>query len=512
MANPAPRTFIEHLNHEIRSPLTVLVGMTEMLSLSSLTDEQRQCVANMQQALDSVVGMLDSAVDFARLNAGLLSLRREPFHLKDALEEVRRSLTAGERPVADSVKIVVDRELPDRLIGDANRLRQVLGALAVHAVRLRGVRRLVVRASMRSQTAEDVALMFSLGDERLCSAPEVVNGGRPGQYIVCSESAFHGAAGPGLPLTVAAGLAELMDGRIWIGAAPDALVSQFAARFARSGSETPRDVAPVKQSAAGPRSSRRVLLADDVHANRQFLASMLRARGHVVVTADNGRDAVEIFAAQPERRRFDVVILDLEMPVMDGWLAAREVRRLDPAHRTRLAALTAHCVEGVAELIDGDFDAALGKPVSAQRLYDLVESCAEPVREEAGETAAGAGEALADYEGALVRLDGNEQLLDDLARFFLEDSPELLSESRAAFVRRDAKSLERAAHSIRGLASNFGAQRTVCAAKVLEDLGRKSEFAAAEAACQELETEVGRLTAALQRRLQQAAAAERSAR
>lgn len=516
MANAVSRTFIDHLNHEIRSPLTVLVGMSEVLSLSSLTDDQRQCLAAMQQALGAVLSTLDSAVDYSRLNARSLALRNEPFSLKEVLAEVRQSRIRGERSPKTVLEVVIEEGVPDRLTGDAGRVRQALGSLIDHAVRVRALRQLELSVALRSEPDDRVELAFLLAEQGSPSAVGPNGNGRSEGYLACSEETLNGGSGYHLDLIVAAGLAALMNGRIWINPSREGIVSQFTARFGLRSERSAEETAAVVRAPRTRPGARRVLLAEDVRANQQLLASLLRARGHVVVTAGNGLEAVELFEAQPAHRRFDAVILDLEMPVMDGWRAAREIRELEERRQTRLVALSAHRVEGLAELLDdGHFDAAISKPVAAQQLYDVVESCSQSSidrKDEDAEADASGGEALVDYEGALERLGGNEKLLDDLAQFFLEDSAELLSEARAAFARRDAKSLERAAHSIRGLASNFGAHRTVRAAVALEQLGRTGELAAAETACQELETEVGRLAKALEQRLSATVAREQDAR
>jgi len=121
-----PRTFIDHLNHEVRSPLTVIVGMAELLSLSSLSAEQRQQLAVLRQATDSILRLMDLAVDFSRLRSGVLSLKDERFSLRTVLNQVRQSADKGRSPRPHEVVIVAPPEAPDALAGDGGRLRQAL--------------------------------------------------------------------------------------------------------------------------------------------------------------------------------------------------------------------------------------------------------------------------------------------------------------------------------------------------------------------------------------------------
>jgi len=497
-----PRTFIDHLNHEVRSPLTVIVGMAELLSLSSLSAEQRQQLAVLRQASDSILRLMDLAVDFSRLRAGILSLKEERFSLRAVLNQVRQPAAKGEKP--RPLEIDLAPEAPDALAGDGGRLRQALAEVAAYLTEVRRIERLAVRVSAERSSAGELALTFIFAPADTPSLAPAENA-HEGEWIACSEDAVNKRHG--LELAVAAGLAQAMNGALWIAAksdVPDA--ARLTATF-----DVPQDVEEFEglfeeAAPAKPRIAKRILLAEDIRPNQQILGSLLRRRGHEVSIAENGAEAVKLFQQDPEA--FDVVILDLEMPVMDGRQAAEEIRRSSPSPSFRIIAMTAHRLEGSADLIEpGRFDGALGKPIDAERLFEAVESDGSRPSTQPARTAEskrdGASERLAlDYRAALKRLCGDEQLLDDLVQFFLDDSPELLGEARAAIERHDAKALERTAHSLKGLASNFGAQETVSAAAALEEIGRNAELAGAESACQSLEWEVGRLTAVLQDRIQ----------
>lgn len=499
-----PRTFIDHLNHEVRSPLTVIVGMAELLSLSSLSAEQRQQIAVLRQATDSILRLMDLAVDFSRLRAGALSLKDERFSLRAVLNQVQQPVAKGGQPRPLEIEIIAPPDVPDALEGDGGRLRQALAEVAAYLTEVRCIERLAIQISAERSSARELALTFTFAPaERPSSTP--AEDGREGEWIACSEEAVNKRHG--LELAVAAGLAQAMNGALWIAAKSDVPVAaRLTATF-----DVPQEAEALEglfeaAAVAKPRTARRVLLAEDIRPNQQILGSLLRRRGHEVSIAENGAEAVQLFQRDPEA--FDVVILDLEMPVMDGRQAAEEIRRFSPSRKFRIIALTAHRLEGATDLIEpGQFDWALGKPLDAERLFEAVESDGSRPSPQPARTAEskrdGASERLAlDYRTALKRLCGDEQLLDDLVQFFLDDSPELLGEARAAIERHDAKALERTAHSLKGLASNFGAEETVNAAAALEEIGRNAELAGAESACQTLEWEVSRLTAVLQDRIQ----------
>ena len=502
-----PRTFIDHLNHEIRSPLTVVVGMAELLSLSSLTAEQQQHLAVLRQAADSILRLMDLAVDFSRLQADALTLKDEGFSLQGVLDQLRKPDPGRGR--AAPLEIDLRPDVPDRLQGDAARLRQALSELAAYLAEVRRMERIAVQIRAERSASHAMSLAFAFASAERPFPAVVADDGCDGEWIACSEETV--AKRHGLELAVVAGLAQAMHGKLWIASEASAPVAARLTVAIEVPRESERFEAIFEEAAfAKPREPKRILLAEDVQANQQIVAALLERRGHAVSLAADGAQAVQTF--QREAGRFDVVILDLEMPVLDGWRAAEEIRRLAAAKPVRIVALTAHRVEGCADLLAGSlFDAAIGKPVDAERLFEAIEADCKcsPRSASACEATPGAPAEPpgVDYRGALSRLCGDERLLDDLVQFFLDDSPELLCEARAAIERSDAKALERTAHSIRGLASNFGAQSTVNAAAVLEEIGRRSDLDAADHACRALEAEVGRLTAILEDRVKTAGAA-----
>jgi CheY-like chemotaxis protein/HPt (histidine-containing phosphotransfer) domain-containing protein len=420
------------------------------------------------------------------------------------LNQVRQPVDKGRSARPLEIEIIAPPEWPDALEGDGGRLRQALAEVAAYLAEVRRIERLAIHVSTERSSARELALTFAFAPtEQPPSA--AAEDGQEGEWIACSEDAVNKRHG--LELAVAAGLAQAMNGALWIAAKSDGPVAaRLTATF-----DVPQEVEEFEglfeeAAAAKPRTAKRILLAEDMRPNQQILGSLLRRRGHEVSIAENGAEAVQLFQLDPEA--FDVVILDLEMPVMDGRQAAEEIRRSSPSRKFRIIALTAHRLEGATDLIEpGRFDGALGKPIDAERLFEAVELDGSRPSPQPARTAEskrdGASERLAlDYRTALKRLCGDEQLLDDLVQFFLDDSPELLGEARAAIERHDAKALERTAHSLKGLASNFGAEETVSAAAALEEIGRNAELVGAESACQALERQVGRLTEVLQDRIQ----------
>jgi PAS domain S-box-containing protein len=275
---------------------------------------------------------------------------------------------------------------------------------------------------------------------------------------------------------------------------------------------------PVVRPARHAIRSLRVLLAEDTPANQKVVRAMLEKRGHQTIIADNGREAIE-YVRQDE---FDVILMDVQMPIMDGLQATAVIREMsDPAKAdVPIIAMTAHARrEDRHRCQQAGMDAYISKPLDVNRLISLVESTSrqktnsnaalwnsdpsmdifvpdapensapEPMRPDPS---------VLDKQSALVRLGGNEQLFASMARFFLDDSPGLLAQIQSGLQARNAELVTRAAHSLKGLAANFDARATSEAAQRIESLSRSGNLAKASRALPQLIEHVQRLQAELQ--------------
>ncbi len=258
-----------------------------------------------------------------------------------------------------------------------------------------------------------------------------------------------------------------------------------------------------------------MLLAEDTPANQKVVTSILKKRGHQIDVANNGREAVDAI----KRGEFDLVIMDVQMPTMDGFQATAVIRSLEHTDRPRLPiiAMTAHAMRGDRErCLAAGMDAYLAKPVDARKLIELVESFA-PTAADADEKRRGGqpdgvdgasanqrqgvsppDRPVFDLEVSLARLDGDRELFANMAQFFAEDSPGLLDSVRGALQAGDAETAERAAHSLKGLAANFSAEDAVQSAFQVERAAKAGKLQSAAASLGQLEREVQRLRKALQ--------------
>jgi CheY-like chemotaxis protein len=289
-----------------------------------------------------------------------------------------------------------------------------------------------------------------------------------------------------------------MGGQIWVESQPGVgSTFHFTARFAGQKTEpvAPHEVRP--EVIWRNRQRCHILLAEDNTVNQRLAARLLEKEGHTVFVVSNGYLAV----AALETQRFDLILMDVQMPEMNGYeatAAIREKERATGAH-IPIIAMTAHALKGDRErCIAAGMDGYLSKPIKASDLVEAIEA-SPPVRDIHRELILSASpvEDALDRQEALSQLDGDVGVLVEIATLFLEESPALLLEIRGAIARNDAEALELAAHSLKAGVAGFGARSSFAAAEKLETMGRDGRLEGALEAWEELTSQIERLTPAL---------------
>ena len=259
-----------------------------------------------------------------------------------------------------------------------------------------------------------------------------------------------------------------------------------------------------------PTSSRRlrILLAEDNAVNQRLAVKLLEKRGHILVVAGNGKEALAALA----RETFDLILMDVQMPEMDGFAATKAIREREAlAHptpdshaqtcfRIPIVAMTAHAMKGDRECcLEAGMDAYVSKPLNPQQLFEVIDSVVDPSAQAQTGTLSEAGspEPVFDHDLLLARVEGDRELLLEIVGLFFDETPGLLSEIRESVARRDASALERAAHTLKGSVGNFGAKGAYDEALKLEIIGRGGDVTNAEEAYARLEDEIARLKVAL---------------
>ena len=468
-ASKAKSGFLSNMSHEIRTPMNSIIGMTHLALQAGPDPRQRDYLEKIYHSGQHLLGIINDILDFSKIEAGMLELRRETFMLDALMRNVEAQLGAAAAVKGLGFDIEIPAELMRPLCADALRLEQVLLNFAGNAVKFSERGRIALRARLERAFGPEVLVRFEVEDKGIGIEPEAL-----AQLFVpfqqADPSATRRYGGTGLGLAVSRQLAELMGGEVGVTSTPGrGSTFWFTARLALEDGANMVGLGAAPAPAIARLDGCAVLLVEDNPFNQQVARELLEQAGAKVTLAGDGAQALEAMA----RTRFDCVLMDVQMPVMDGLEATRRIRA-DPALAdTLVVAMTANAgVDDRARCLAAGMNEFLAKPVVPELLAATIARClgrtTAPVPDVAlSATAAAAavaggatvaGGELLDLARLAATAGGDTERMRKYAYLFLETARETMAGIETSLARGDLIHSASLAHQLKSAARAVGAQ------------------------------------------------------
>jgi PAS domain S-box-containing protein len=513
-ANIAKSEFLAVSSHELRTPMNGILGMAGLLRGTQLTDEQRRRLDVIEQSGETLLSVLNDILDISKIEAGHVVLETRRFDLPDLIDGVRTLLQPRAEENGLTLSSDIGDSVPDAILADPTRLRQVLINLIGNAIKFTETGRIDVEVTNESPAdaeAENVLLRFEVRDTGIGIEPDEQRRIFE-KFTQADSSTTRKFGGTGLGLAICQDLGSLLGGEIGVESEPGVgSTFWFTVDCKRAGKEASSDAATASSdhhpldNRPGQRLDRplEILVAEDNAVNQIVAVEYIESAGHTSEVAETGRAAVEA----AESKRFDLILMDFQMPEMDGFDATRLIRKRETEKGlapVRIVAVTANAFREDREAcLRAGMNDFLSKPYTVEQFRDMLEKAQADVKERnASEPACAADPSVGNViafkaesglQAAVVKplRDGKPDLWKRLVVAYLRATPENIDALERGLADEDCAAVQIAAHTLKSSSANMGAVRLSELNRAVEQLAADKNLNQTELLLTEIKREFG---------------------